>query len=289
MTVNFVKTTESFSRIFAIPDTHGEFQKFNSAVNFLKDDLKFSNRDLLVLLGDYCDRNQGTIDIIAKIREIKEEFPNSVVALRGNHEAFAHSVIEDRTKLKLWLINGGGEMLKGYGWCGEVKRLKVNSGGFLYHEVYFTEKESMDEILSSKNFKNDTDFLMSLPLALETNEFFFSHAPVPRESKRRGPKSKNNYGYKGRCYNEWELTWHNFGPECEREGAYMFKHEGPKSDLGEGTKNLHGVCGHLHRISEGNMNLREFPNYTLLDAGCGCHPDAPLVLYECITRKFWKF
>jgi hypothetical protein len=127
-----------------------------------------------------------------------------------------------------------------------------------------------DEQYPNKRMSEDhVRFLGSLPYAIEMQGFFFSHAPVLREKHRKpGP------------YHVDELTWTKFGPECEKPGGMMDKHEGPKSDCGVGETHLIGICGHIHQSRD---FVRRFPMYRMLDAGCGCSW-GKLAVHECIEN-----
>ncbi len=78
-------------RTFAIGDIHGDltalqtlFERFPT----LTDD------DTVVFLGDYIDRGPESGGVVAFVRELAEESPAKIIALRGNHEDAWLQVIE---------------------------------------------------------------------------------------------------------------------------------------------------------------------------------------------------
>jgi hypothetical protein len=103
-----------------------------------------------------------------------------------------------------------------------------------------------------------------LPLSHEEPGFFFSHAPVPREDRRLLIN-------KGQPFTNEELTW-----------TYSIDELGIARDHGYG---IVGVCGHIHALRKGIFEPRFYDHYIFADAGCGCHPRAPLVAIEVRTRK----
>ncbi|MDO4442989.1 MAG: metallophosphoesterase [Slackia sp.] len=69
--------------IYAMSDIHGFIGPFEEALARVDLSDKTSR---LILLGDYCDRGPASLAVYRKIMRLQEEFPDKVVALRGNHE-----------------------------------------------------------------------------------------------------------------------------------------------------------------------------------------------------------
>ncbi len=110
-------------------------------------------------------------------------------------------------------------------------------------------------------------WIASLPLFLVIQGFFFSHAPVPKENDKKSKVPGE--------YTRHELIWH-YEPH-----GYFRQHEGPMDQ--DGDKCI-GVAGHIHAGSM-SMEPSVFDNYRLLDTGCGCFNDHPLVAHECISNR----
>jgi hypothetical protein len=106
-------------------------------------------------------------------------------------------------------------------------------------------------------------WFQSLPISHEEPGFFFSHAPAPRENRR-------NPALHGKPFTEHELLW-----------TYSADEFGVARDF----KDKIGFCWHIHKLHDGIMEPRFYPHYIFADAGCGCHPKAPLVAIEVKTRK----
>lgn len=83
----FVKMSYKGTLII-VSDIHGDLE---SLVHILEDSgfletIKKSRDIFLVFLGDYGDRGAYSVDVYYIILKLKEQFPNNVVLMRGNHE-----------------------------------------------------------------------------------------------------------------------------------------------------------------------------------------------------------
>ena len=71
------------AKLFAISDIHGYLDEFISALS--KVDLSDKN-NRLILIGDYIDNGLQSFQVISKIIELEEVYPNQIITLLGNHE-----------------------------------------------------------------------------------------------------------------------------------------------------------------------------------------------------------
>jgi hypothetical protein len=240
------------SKIWVIPDIHGRFDLLEPLLErlFTVEKLDLTN-DKLIFLGDMIDRGWQSREVVEKIRDLVASHPNNIFALRGNHEQMAidSCVIKNYHVQENWLYNGGRETLTS--WYG----LDWQKDG----NCFF------------KSLPQDTlEWFAKLPLQLEFDRFFFSHAPVPKEDYR------NPYN-KGLPFTDGELTWtRTRSVEEENEISRVF------------DNGVIGVCGHDHALSYKPhmiMTPRFYDHYIFADAGSGCYPSAPLVAIECHSRK----
>jgi serine/threonine protein phosphatase 1 len=95
-------------RTLAIGDIHGCLH----ALDTLLAAVRPRPDDLVVALGDYCDRGPDTCGVINRLLELRQRVP--LVALRGNHEVMMTTA---RTGLdrRMWLACGGDTTLASYG------------------------------------------------------------------------------------------------------------------------------------------------------------------------------
>ena len=84
------------AKLFAISDIHGHLDEFISALS--KVDLSDKN-NRLILIGDYIDNGLQSFQVISKIIELEEVYPNQIITLLGNHEEWFYDwlILENPT------------------------------------------------------------------------------------------------------------------------------------------------------------------------------------------------
>jgi protein phosphatase len=76
------------NNLVVISDIHGDYECLSqilSEINFAS--YLSDARNKLVFLGDYIDRGSNSIAVLYSVCQLKAEYPDSVVLMRGNHEA----------------------------------------------------------------------------------------------------------------------------------------------------------------------------------------------------------
>lgn len=96
-----------YNRIFVISDLHGYYElflKFIEKVNLQKD-------DLLINLGDTCDRGTQSYELYLKYDEMIKQGYN-ILHILGNHEDMLLTTVytPDFDRLEHWFINGGKKL-----------------------------------------------------------------------------------------------------------------------------------------------------------------------------------
>jgi len=235
-----MKKTKKDKNIWAISDIHGRNDLLQLLMKKLETDEKLDlNEDKLVFLGDYIDRGPDSFEVLVYVRDLFSKYPDNVVILGGNHEKLAIDACVrgmNYDDVYLWSINGGDRT-----------------------------RDSIENNLGVRNFPQDwLRWLINLPLFHKEPGFFFSHAPLPRESFRQVHR-------RGQPFDRDDYTW-----------TYNRDEFGVARDIGKGTI---GVCGHVHALRNGVMEPRLYTHYYYVDAGCGCSLKAPLVAVEVQTKK----
>jgi serine/threonine protein phosphatase 1 len=207
---------------WAIPDIHGEYNKLVS----LLEKIKYTpETHQLIFLGDYIDRGPDSRGVLSKLMELQAQ---GAIVIRGNHDRFMIDATErgGYQDTMLWMMNGGGATLRSY--------------------------EGKEALMAAHG-----QWLKTLPLWYEDEDYFYSHAPLP--------------DFVG-SWENWEdakrdesiLTWSYFLPEFN---AFAIP-------------NKKGVCGHVHALHQDIWQPRIYGHYLFLDAGCGCHTKANLYAYN---------
>ena len=115
--------------IYAMSDLHGCYEQYLRML----DKIAFSSEDTLYLLGDYVDRGSRGFDIIFDFAGRK-----NVVALMGNHDFYAYSVLSElyespqaiysprmEVKMNRWFSNGGYETYEQFNILHERKQRRI--------------------------------------------------------------------------------------------------------------------------------------------------------------------
>ena len=74
--------------LIVIGDLHGDLLTLDRILHKVGHTEFLSNEaNKMIFLGDYVDRGSHSIDLLARICTLKNEFPDSVIFMKGNHEA----------------------------------------------------------------------------------------------------------------------------------------------------------------------------------------------------------
>ena len=74
--------------LFIVGDLHGDLKSLLVVLDEIDFENKLANsKNKLIFLGDYVDRGSRSIEVLYVICYLKHKFPNSVILMRGNHEA----------------------------------------------------------------------------------------------------------------------------------------------------------------------------------------------------------
>jgi len=77
-----------YEKLLVAGDIHGDYESFQRIIYVFKKERKECFKVILIFLGDYADRGNNGLEVIEGLRELKEEYPENVVALKGNHEDY---------------------------------------------------------------------------------------------------------------------------------------------------------------------------------------------------------
>ncbi|NOJ27340.1 MAG: hypothetical protein DA330_04950 [Nitrososphaera sp.] len=79
---------KEFEELALVGDIHGDMQTLCTILNEIRHEKFLANpANKLVFLGDYVDRGSDSIDVLSAICGLKRQHRDSVILMRGNHEA----------------------------------------------------------------------------------------------------------------------------------------------------------------------------------------------------------
>ncbi|MGD0330673.1 MAG: metallophosphoesterase family protein [Nitrososphaeria archaeon] len=76
------------NKLIVVGDVHGDIEVINSLLRIFE-----PSKDVIIFLGDYADRGPNGIEVIDTINFLKDDNPQSVIALKGNHEDYSYDGI----------------------------------------------------------------------------------------------------------------------------------------------------------------------------------------------------
>ncbi|MGP1430613.1 MAG: metallophosphoesterase, partial [Fusobacterium sp.] len=141
-----------YNRIFIISDLHGNYELF---LKFIKK-VKLKKDDLLINLGDSCDRGIQSYELYLKYDEMIKQGYN-ILHILGNHEDMLLTTVNtlDYDKMIHWFINGGKKTIESF------KRVT----GLSIEDFFDLEKN-----------KFLIDFLSGFPTLIVSDNTIFVHA-----------------------------------------------------------------------------------------------------------------
>lgn len=106
-------------RTIAIGDIHG----CSDALRALLDAIAPSSDDTIVALGDYIDRGPNSQGVINQLIALRDRC--RLIPLLGNHEEVLLDALKDKEALRRWLLIGGIDTLRSYGWAPGAPRQEI--------------------------------------------------------------------------------------------------------------------------------------------------------------------
>jgi len=243
-------------RYFVLGDIHGRYDLLLKLYRLmLRNGFSFKRGDILVQLGDRCDRGDDTFRVNIFFYKLEKRYPGQVICLMGNHEAMMlDAMLKD--DIMGFMYNGGKATMKSYKCYSNnpaVLLYKMQDCGHLkWHDAQ--------------------------PHFYETDKYLFTHAPIPQLDMRLDKDDFRNN--KSDCY--WSYGGENLEWWVDPEPV-----EGKISVHGH----IHGI--HSERLAvadeKGNMKIvdkvfipgiRQIGNSFMIDTGAGCHKDGYLTCLE---------
>jgi serine/threonine protein phosphatase 1 len=135
-------------KIFAVGDIHGSFEKLEALMKILP--WRKDSDDLLLFIGDYVYRGPNSREVVEYLVNLKKDGGNFIF-LKGNHEKMLVDFYVHQKDQMLYVANGGAETIASYVEGGIGRR------------AFELPREHLE-------------FLLSLQLIYETDDYIFVHA-----------------------------------------------------------------------------------------------------------------
>lgn len=205
-------------RTLVVGDIHGKLNLFNRLLEKIEYQ---AGEDRLILIGDLVDRGEDSRGVVARAIELQRKSPNTLIVIRGNHEAMMLAALAypESEQAELWYYNGGIETLQSY----------------------------MDEDGNLEVPEEHWDFMASLPTWYEDDHAIYVHASLPENEEGKfihpseAPESPELYWarnrnffaeYRGKTvvfghtitgmvFGEREKVWLRDSLICVDTGAYL--------------------------------------------------------------------
>jgi serine/threonine protein phosphatase 1 len=233
--------------LVVIPDIHGRLDRLKNLSGTLCL-LGYDERPW-VFLGDYIDRGPDSVGVLDYLMALRKEHFNWIF-LRGNHEQMMLDYLALGNLQWFHEANGG--------------RQTVDS----YERFYRCEFKKRNDFVKVVDSHRHLEFLLNTKLYHQTEDYFFSHAPIPKEEYR----STELVTPPGKVFPATLCYWSYPGSTDEAEFAFVHPER-------------FAVCGHVHQLNRGKATARLYDHICYLDAGCGCHPQAPLAALVLPEKK----
>ena len=184
-------------RVFALSDVHGNLDYLKG----LLDKIAFSPDDVLLILGDLVDKGPRSLDTLRYIMQLCKT--HAVHVLRGNCDRLLLDELPDE-----WLFHYRTA------WQGN---LLMNE---LARKLDFTIGSPADipvlRTLVQREFPEEYEFLMGLPVILESGQYIFVHGGIPGEDSLQHLETLTDWGctknddfvHQGHSFRRWCIVGH---------------------------------------------------------------------------------
>ena len=239
------------AKIYAISDIHGYLDEFINALS--KVDLSDKN-NRLILIGDYIDNGIQSFQVISKIIELEEIYPNQIITLLGNHEEWFYD----------WLILE-----------------KPTASAFPETIKSFFSQEELNYILKS----NPNNFETEVRNEIKNNIKFilFINWLKKRYRDKRYYETETQVFVHAGIDEDGDNLWH------ELTDPNLFTNKFPAS-IGRFYKDI--IAGHIYseQIAKDNDLLGKiyFDNYNhyYIDGHVSQSKTIPVLSFDTVTKKY---
>ena len=157
---------------YVMSDIHGCYNQLVQALNHWD-----SEKEHLIIVGDLIDRGPDSLKVVRELMKLREDFPENVTVLKGNHEEM----------LLAWLKDTPRDLLENYYNTSHEETFK----SFMGTERYRKSSRKQRPLDLLYNNKEELNFMNSLPLFIEKENIIFVHAGIDLNAEDWREKTEN--------------------------------------------------------------------------------------------------
>lgn len=144
--------------VFVVSDIHGHAEELDKLLEYWN-----KEEELLVFLGDYCDRGEDSYGVFRMVKELVDA--GNAVAIGGNHEELFISFLDaPTTESDVFFGNGGVKTIKSFYPSSENPTRE------------HTPEEWAEKL--QNDFPEIIAFIRELPFYVEMDDWLFVHAGI---------------------------------------------------------------------------------------------------------------
>lgn len=197
--------------IYVIPEVHGNFNSLEIILDRLIPLRTHINQeDVLVMLGDYIDGDSSGADVIDCLINIKQQYGDRAIFIKGNHEEMMlKAIYGSDNDFNYWIANGGISTILSY--------LKKANLQLTPHSI---KRNRLADIIP----KTHIDFLKDLNPYFIINEYVFFHGGFnPEKTISENNASNFPFDYTSSKYVKNNLK-NNISPIFKEDYIYIGAH-----------------------------------------------------------------
>ena len=132
---------------YVISEIHGNYRSLEVIFNSILPLRKFKGQeDIIVFLGDYIDKDEGSYDVINALVNLKHEYGDRVMCLRGNHEdALLRALNGSEKDYQSWIDIGGQATINSYLKARQFDSIAPNRLSDLFPQAHIEFLKTLPE------------------------------------------------------------------------------------------------------------------------------------------------
>jgi hypothetical protein len=110
------KWRSTYKAIYVVSEIHGNMKSLEVILNRILPLRKFINQeDIVIFMGDYIDGEENGAEVLDALINVKKEYGNRAVILKGNHEnLLLGATYGNDNDFSDWIARGGLSTIAGY-------------------------------------------------------------------------------------------------------------------------------------------------------------------------------